>query len=311
MAFLGHLDPLQPLQSVLSLGCRPIGPLLAYSNEAKRGQRGQPSSPQGQVGPKPQLDPPEPKFSTNPLDPKLAKELLDTNLTINPIGPIFGHGPISQPWPLETTRGHQISSAWCIYGIIYHYEPFLRSNSMVTFSGPNSTIQYQGLKIQHPSPRMIIQLISLTCYGGNQKTLQGSQPPVSAGVGLVHYSGLFKRENSHEVLHQFNQSSRHQVFQNSLDNSIHPYRPHSINLYGLGSIRTFHIPLCEFHHTVQISRRPELYFLIRTMQSIDSPSRISLSVFPIYWSPFSTWGLFPQLINILDLFLSLFSFTLL
>ncbi|MBW0584936.1 hypothetical protein O181_124651 [Austropuccinia psidii MF-1] len=30
-----------------------------------------------------------------PLDPKLAKDLLDTNLAIDPIGPIFGHGP---PW---------------------------------------------------------------------------------------------------------------------------------------------------------------------------------------------------------------------
>ncbi|MBW0511935.1 hypothetical protein O181_051650, partial [Austropuccinia psidii MF-1] len=60
-----------------------------------------------QVGPKPQLDPPEPKLVTNPLDPKLAKDFLDTNLAINPVGPIFGHGP---PWPLATTKGHQISS---------------------------------------------------------------------------------------------------------------------------------------------------------------------------------------------------------
>ncbi|MBW0574759.1 hypothetical protein O181_114474 [Austropuccinia psidii MF-1] len=74
---------------------RPIRPLLAYSNEAKRGQRGKPSSPQGQAGPKLQLDPPEPKLVTNPLDPKLAKDLLDTNLAINPVEPIFGHEP---PW---------------------------------------------------------------------------------------------------------------------------------------------------------------------------------------------------------------------
>ncbi|MBW0571045.1 hypothetical protein O181_110760 [Austropuccinia psidii MF-1] len=40
--------------------------------------------PKGQVGPKPQLDPP---------DPKLAKDLLDTNLAINPVGPFFGHRP--------------------------------------------------------------------------------------------------------------------------------------------------------------------------------------------------------------------------
>ncbi|MBW0593893.1 hypothetical protein O181_133608 [Austropuccinia psidii MF-1] len=63
------------------------------------------------LAPKPQSDPPEPKLVTNPLDPKLAKDLLDTNLAINPVGPIFGHGPLFQPWPLETTRGHQTSSA--------------------------------------------------------------------------------------------------------------------------------------------------------------------------------------------------------
>ncbi|MBW0478924.1 hypothetical protein O181_018639 [Austropuccinia psidii MF-1] len=74
-----------------------------------------------QVGPKPQLDPPEPKLATNPLDPKLAKDLLDTNLAINPIGPIFGHGPISQPWPLETTRSAQ-STFPSTYG---EFLPFL------------------------------------------------------------------------------------------------------------------------------------------------------------------------------------------
>ncbi|MBW0543130.1 hypothetical protein O181_082845 [Austropuccinia psidii MF-1] len=67
MAFLGHLGPLQLLRSTVR---RTIRPLLAKSNEAKRGQ---PPSPQGQVGPKPQLDPPEPKLVTNLLDPKLAQ----------------------------------------------------------------------------------------------------------------------------------------------------------------------------------------------------------------------------------------------
>ncbi|MBW0533590.1 hypothetical protein O181_073305 [Austropuccinia psidii MF-1] len=122
------------------------------------GQRGQSFSPQGQVGPKPQFHPPEPILVINPMDTKMA---------IEPIGPNFGHGP---PWPLATTRGHQTSSAsiplnlrgmfsippctpystfqeWCIYGIMNHYAPFLLRNSMVTFSGPNSTIPNQVPKI--------------------------------------------------------------------------------------------------------------------------------------------------------------------
>ncbi|MBW0550302.1 hypothetical protein O181_090017 [Austropuccinia psidii MF-1] len=86
------------------------------------GQRGRQSSPQGQVGPKPQLDPPEPKLVTNLLDPKLAKDLLDTNLAINPVGPIFVHG---LPWTLATTRGHQTSSAG--------FSPQLMGNSFHSF----------------------------------------------------------------------------------------------------------------------------------------------------------------------------------
>ncbi|MBW0531120.1 hypothetical protein O181_070835 [Austropuccinia psidii MF-1] len=38
---------------------------------------------------------------------------------------------------------------WCIYGIIYHYAPFLLSNKMVTLSGPNYLIPNQ---VQNPSP---------------------------------------------------------------------------------------------------------------------------------------------------------------
>ncbi|MBW0490383.1 hypothetical protein O181_030098 [Austropuccinia psidii MF-1] len=140
----------------------------------------------------------------------MTKKLMDTILAMD------HHGPIVPPWPLATTRGHQISSArlspqlkgissfpsyhpysrlqaWYIYGIIYHYAPFLLSNPMVTFSGPNSTFPNQGLKSQHPFRRRINQLISLTSYGGNQKTLQGSQPPVSAGVGLAQFIQDYSR----------------------------------------------------------------------------------------------------------------------
>ncbi|MBW0514621.1 hypothetical protein O181_054336 [Austropuccinia psidii MF-1] len=39
---------------------------------------------------------------------------------------------------------------WCIYGIRYHYAPFLLSNLMVTLSGPISMILNKGP--QKPSP---------------------------------------------------------------------------------------------------------------------------------------------------------------
>ncbi|MBW0521198.1 hypothetical protein O181_060913 [Austropuccinia psidii MF-1] len=161
---------------------RPIRPLLAYSNEVKRGQRGQPSSPQGQVGAKPQLDPSEPILGTNALDP---------NLTKKPFGHQFGHKSHSTHfWTWNTMdhysnhqrppdqfnklfpqlKGNSFSppctlysrlQEWCIYGIIYHYAPFLLSKSKVTFSGPNSTIPTQVPKIQRPFRSRIFQLISL------------------------------------------------------------------------------------------------------------------------------------------------------
>ncbi|MBW0542436.1 hypothetical protein O181_082151 [Austropuccinia psidii MF-1] len=38
---------------------------------------------------------------------------------------------------------------WCIYGIIYHYAPFVLSSPMVTLSGPNYVIPNQ---VPNPSP---------------------------------------------------------------------------------------------------------------------------------------------------------------
>ncbi|MBW0526990.1 hypothetical protein O181_066705 [Austropuccinia psidii MF-1] len=82
MAFLGHLGPPQPLRPMVQspwdhqapFGPNPMGP------------RGQLISPQGQVGPK-----------TQPTQ-KWPKDLKTQNW------------PQFSPWPLATTRGHQLSS---------------------------------------------------------------------------------------------------------------------------------------------------------------------------------------------------------
>ncbi|MBW0514249.1 hypothetical protein O181_053964, partial [Austropuccinia psidii MF-1] len=63
-----------------------------------------------QVGPKQQLGPPQLISATISLDTKVTKNLMDTILGINPIGPIFGHGP---PWTNSSAMAsgnHQISS---------------------------------------------------------------------------------------------------------------------------------------------------------------------------------------------------------
>ncbi|MBW0539855.1 hypothetical protein O181_079570 [Austropuccinia psidii MF-1] len=90
---------------------------------------------------------------------------------------------------------------WCIYGIIYHYAPFLLRNSLVMLSGTNSMIPNQGAKIQPPFQKRTLQLISLAIHGGYQKTIQGSQPPGPAGVGLAIISGLFQGPFSEAIHH--------------------------------------------------------------------------------------------------------------
>ncbi|MBW0462168.1 hypothetical protein O181_001883 [Austropuccinia psidii MF-1] len=132
----------------------PLGPLWPKSNEAKRGQRGNPPAPKAIWVPThkcanlsqfwPQIST-IPKWPESTPGPKLAKN--HKLVTFN-------------PWTLESTRGHQLSSnkaspqfrgrpllhqctpyqriqAWCIYGIIYHHAPFLLRNPMVILSVPN------------------------------------------------------------------------------------------------------------------------------------------------------------------------------
>ncbi|MBW0478121.1 hypothetical protein O181_017836 [Austropuccinia psidii MF-1] len=126
------------------------------------------------------------------------------------------------------------------------------------FNGDVFRTQFHLSKLRSQNPTPISKEDFLTHQSGNQKTIQGSQPPGPAGVGLAISFRITPRAFS-EVIHNFNQFSRHQVFQYSVDNSIGPYRHQSINLYVLGPIGPIHIPLWEFSHTVQFSRWPDLY----------------------------------------------------
>ncbi|MBW0579468.1 hypothetical protein O181_119183 [Austropuccinia psidii MF-1] len=219
-----------------------------------------------QLAPKARWGPAEPLFVTNSLGPKLAKK------PMSPVGPFFGHGPISQPWPRETTKGHQISSVTPPQHMGNSFHSFIPSILEVAgmvhiwYFIPLCTIFAQQsnedvfrthlhLSIsssQNPTPILKGDYSTHQSEKLWQQSEDSSRIPTTCicRSWLVQYSGLFKRGNYQEVLHQFSQLSRHQVFQYSLENSIHPYRPHSVNLYGLGTIGPFHIPLCELNHTV-------------------------------------------------------------
>ncbi|MBW0579835.1 hypothetical protein O181_119550 [Austropuccinia psidii MF-1] len=146
--------------------------------------------------------------------------------------------------------------------------------------------------------------------GGYQKTIQGPQPPGPAGVGMSILIRTILREISRG--YQSSQPlSRDQVF------SI----PWTTQLFHTGNnqapcMALAHLGQFKFHCRNLVTQLNSQYGQncigpIQKIKSGNSPSRISLSDFHIYCPPFITWGLFLQLINILDLILSLFTFHLL
>ncbi|MBW0593639.1 hypothetical protein O181_133354 [Austropuccinia psidii MF-1] len=93
---------------------------------------------------------------------------------------------------------------WCIYGIIYHYAPFILRNPMETFSGPNYVIPNQ---VPNPSPISKEDLSAISVWqfpGGYQKTIQGPQPPGPAGVGLSFLIRIILRVILRGYINHFN-----------------------------------------------------------------------------------------------------------
>ncbi|MBW0488382.1 hypothetical protein O181_028097 [Austropuccinia psidii MF-1] len=115
-----------------------------------------PMRPRGQLSSvKPQVGPPEPFFDPKPTHRKWPKNHLRSQICQEPQ---VGHKSVLGLWkPSEATRAaprkdsppvqgktspssmHSVlkDQEWCIYGIIYHYAPFLLSNPMVELSYPN------------------------------------------------------------------------------------------------------------------------------------------------------------------------------
>ncbi|MBW0466051.1 hypothetical protein O181_005766 [Austropuccinia psidii MF-1] len=145
---------------------------------------------------------------------------------------------------------------------IWYYIPFCTIFAQ-QFNGNVFRTQSHLSKSSSPNSTPIWKEGFLTHQSGNpwRQSEDHSRIPTTwpcrSWVGNFH-SGLFQGPFS-DVIHSFNQLSRQQVFQYSLDNSIGQYRHQSINLYVLGPIGPIHIPLWEFSHTVQISRWPDLY----------------------------------------------------
>ncbi|MBW0530737.1 hypothetical protein O181_070452 [Austropuccinia psidii MF-1] len=181
---------------------------------------------------------------------------------------------------------------WCIYGIIYHYSPFLLRNPMVTLSGPNYVIQNQV-----PNPPQISKKDFSAIQSGN--SLAATRRPFKDPNHLA-----LQRLGCHFLIrpilrailrgYQYFQSlSRHQVF------SI----PWTTQLVHTGSNKASCMALAQLGQFIFHCGNPVTQFnsqdgqncigQIQKIQTDESPSRISLSAFHIYWPPLITWGLFP------------------
>ncbi|MBW0549969.1 hypothetical protein O181_089684 [Austropuccinia psidii MF-1] len=191
-------------------------------------------------------------------------------------------------------------AGWCIYGIIYHYVPFLLSNPIVKFSGPNSMI-----------PKSITNfeggLFSSSVWQSMAAIRRPGQDPNHLVLQELGWQFFQDHSKGHSqrlfIIQSAVKAASTSILLGQLNWSIQEAINHAcMSLTQLGQF-IFH---CGNSITQFNSKDGQSCIdPIKTIKPDDSPSRISLSVLLIYWPPFITWGLSPQLINILDLFLSL------
>ncbi|MBW0583165.1 hypothetical protein O181_122880 [Austropuccinia psidii MF-1] len=86
---------------------------------------------------------------------------------------------------------HSRIQEWCIYGIIYHYSPFLLSHPMVMFSGPNYMIPNQ---VPNPSPILKDNFSAIQSGNSLEATRRPLKDPNHLALkefGCQFSSGLF------------------------------------------------------------------------------------------------------------------------
>ncbi|MBW0551615.1 hypothetical protein O181_091330 [Austropuccinia psidii MF-1] len=124
-----------------------------------------------------------------------------------------------------------------------------------------------------------------------QKIIQGSQPPVSAGVGLVQFIQDYSKVNSQEVL-------QNSISCQDIKYSILLGQPNS-SVQALFNQPVWPWPnWATSYSTVGIPSHSSNFKMARTVfpdsdnTVIDPPSRINFSAFHIYWPPFQHLGTF-------------------
>ncbi|MBW0462705.1 hypothetical protein O181_002420 [Austropuccinia psidii MF-1] len=209
------------------------------------------------------------RLTMDPSPPILAKNSKAPNFqprtTCGPFSAMASGSPKSPPaqskstlplnsrgiFPIPPCTPYSRMQEWCVYGIIYHYAPFLLSNPMVTFSEPNSMILNWGPKIHHQFQRRTLQLISMAIHGGSQKTISGPRPPGTAGAGLAILPGLFQGPFS-EVIHHSISCQGIKYLNTPWTAQLVHTGSNQASCMALAQLGQIHIPLWEFNHTVSI-----------------------------------------------------------
>ncbi|MBW0463160.1 hypothetical protein O181_002875 [Austropuccinia psidii MF-1] len=167
---------------------------------------------------------------------------------------------------------------WCIYGIIYHYAPFLLSNPMVTLSGPNSVIPNQV-----PNPSTISKEVFSAIHSGN--SLAATRRPFKDPNHLALQELGFPFS---EVINYIQSFSRHQLLSFPWTTQLVHTDSNQVSCMALAQLGQFIFHCGNSVTQFNSQDGQNCIGIIQTIQKDDSPSRISLSSFHIYWTPFIT-----------------------
>ncbi|MBW0559326.1 hypothetical protein O181_099041 [Austropuccinia psidii MF-1] len=207
----------------------------------------------------------------NPTNPELAKITLGHGIGQEPQN---GHNSVGDLWqPPEAISSASSKDSTQVQGKTFPsaMHPVLKDPGVVI---PN----------QAPNPSPILKEDSSATQSGN--SLAATRSPAAVGLSILIraiLSAIFRGYQSFQSL------SRHQLL------SI----PWTTQLVHTGSNQASCMALGQsiFHcgnSVTQFNSQDGQNCIgpIQTIQPGDSPSRISLSDFHIYWPPFITWGLF-------------------
>ncbi|MBW0491342.1 hypothetical protein O181_031057 [Austropuccinia psidii MF-1] len=212
----------------------------------------------------------------------------------------IGHKSVHCLWkPSEATRPapskdspssmHSVlkDQEWCIYGIIYHYAPFFLSNPMVTLSEPHYVIPNP---VPSLSPLLRKDFSAIQSGNSLAATRRPFKDPNHLALQRLDCDLLSRTIMSAilRVYQSFQSFSRHQVL------SI----PCTTHLVHTGSNQASWMAWPNWANSYpavgiqsqSFNSQDGQSFIdpIQTIQPDDSPCRISLSVFHIYWPPFIT-----------------------